>query len=157
MTVEVFTACPACGGTGKVANKRSTPQHKRQFAVFAAAMMHWPESHPFQPRNLEHLRFWLEVQSGHFTVVQTVRVRSVPPSKLTALLTAILSACDRDRDRFFIEADADLIVVKKADSIAYARLPHKRACEVFDEISHVLAAEIGMGAELLLRETKRAA
>lgn len=157
MSTTVATTCSTCGGSGKVANKRSSAQHRRQFAVFAAAFDMWPEQHEFRPRNAEHLRFWLEIQAGHFSVVLTLRVRSVPPTKLAAVLTAVLTACDHDRDRVFIEADADLIVVKKAASIAYTRLPHARACQVFDEISHVLSAEMGVSAEMLLRETARAA
>lgn len=151
------TVCPKCGFELAKAKKRSTPQMRRQFAVFEAAWLHWPEKQLFRPRNMLHLRCWLEVAAGHFAVIKQVRVKSVTVEQLTALLTAVLVACDRDRDRIFIEADADLVVVRKAVSIAYETLQHAEACRVFDEISNVLSVEIGMGAELLLRETAKAA
>jgi hypothetical protein len=151
--------CPHCGfEIVKVAKERSTPQMRRTFGVFAAALNAWPESHRFQPAgNMRWLRSWLEVQAGHYEVVMNLRAESVSPERLEAALGAVLNACDTDRDRFFIEVTDDLVTVKKVNSIAYDKLSHKEACALFDEISNVLFAEIGIDAETLLREYSKAA
>lgn len=150
-----YTTCPKCGTElGKLNKQRSTPQLRRQFAVFKQAYFHWQDGHPFTPKNMDHLRRWLQVEAGRFTIVKTIRVESVDPDKLAALLTAVLR--NSDDDKLFIEADADLIVVKRADSISYEKLGHADACKLFDEIAAVLHRE-GMDAEQLLREAEKAA
>lgn len=42
-------------------------------------------------------------------------------------------------------------------SIAFEKLEHKAACNLFDEVAAVVEAEVGMSAETLLREAERAA
>ena len=149
-------SCPGCGLVleGKRESGRSTPQLRRQFALFRAAYFHWSDTHPFRPRSESHLRRWLVTEAGHFSVVKTIRVESVEADKLAALLTAVLRTSEDDR--LFIEADASLIVVKRAKSIAYDELTHAEACKLFDEVAAVLAAN-DMDAEQLLRETEKAA
>ena len=44
---------------------RSTPQHRRYFAMIRAAHKHWPESHPVQPLTEEGLREYLQVRAGY--------------------------------------------------------------------------------------------
>jgi hypothetical protein len=101
------------------------------------------------------LRYWLEVEAGHCTVTKTIRVRKVEPKELADLLTAVLRTSDDDK--MFVDADADLIVVKRANSIAYDKLGHLEACALFDEISDVIEAETGIKGETMLKETEKAA
>jgi len=43
---------------------RSTPQHRRYFALIRAAHKQWPEGHPIQPATEEGLRDYLQVMAG---------------------------------------------------------------------------------------------
>lgn len=144
-------SCPECGAI--LEKPRSRPQNNRLHALVDAAWMHW-RNRNFNPKNREHLRYYLEMQAGHFDVVKTIRVASVPAEKLADLLTAVLRTSDDER--LFVEADADLIVVRRVKSISFSKLAHKDACKLFDEISEVLEAE-GFDPEQLLKETANAA
>jgi len=149
--------CQHCGAVNeeKPAKKRSSPQHRRQMKVFDVTFDHWPRSHEFQPKNPEHLRYWLEVKAGHFDVVYTKQIRSVPADKLAGLLTAVL-LLSKD-SRLFVEADADQLVVMAARSIKYSELPQREASMLFDAIGDVISAEIGLEPEQLLKEHEKAA
>jgi hypothetical protein len=120
-----------------------------------ATYHHWPQSHLFRPKNEDHLRYWLEVEAGHFTVTKTIRVRKVEPKELADLLTAVLRTSEDDK--IFVDADADLIVVKRANSIAYEKLLHLPACRLFDEVSDIIEAETGIKGETMLKEHEKAA
>lgn len=149
--------CHECGAVqrdDKALSRRSAPQHRRQFKIFAALHEHWPKSHLFQPRNSEHLRYWLEVQAGHCDVIYTKQIKSVPADKLAALLTAVLSF-SKDKS-LFVEVDADQLVVMQARSISYSELPHREACRLFDAIGDVISAETGIDPEQLLKEADAA-
>ena len=147
--------CPECGAVLEPKKARSTRQHNRQFAIFEATFFHWPETHVFRPKSKDHLRYWLVVQAGKFDVIKTVRVRMVDPDELAALLTAVLRT-SKD-DTLFVEADADLIVVKRAHSIAFDKLTHSDACDLFDAIAEVIKVETGVEAERMLKEMEAAA
>lgn len=43
---------------------RSTPQHRKFFAILRAAHHHWPEDHVFQPLTPDGLRDYLQVKAG---------------------------------------------------------------------------------------------
>lgn len=55
--------CPNCG---QPMRQRSMDHHKLFFAFIREVYSHWPEAHPFQPRNAEHLRGWLLIEAGHY-------------------------------------------------------------------------------------------
>lgn len=58
----------------------------------------------------------------------------------------------------FVQVDGERalnVVIPK--SIDYRRLSHRDACKLFDEVEHVIAAETGLRAEVLLKEHERAA
>lgn len=150
--------CPECGAVFDLKTKgkaRSYPQLKRFHAVIKAAFHHWPTEHRFKPKNQDHLRAWLEVEAGHFEVVKTIRCETVEASHLTALLTAIMRSCDDDK--IFVEAEGNVVTVKRALSISYAMLAHLSACALFDQIDHVIKTEIGIDTDTLLKETEKAA
>lgn len=55
--------CPNCGQPMK---QRSMDHHRLFFAFIREVYRNWPEDHPFQPKNAEHLRGWLLIQVGHY-------------------------------------------------------------------------------------------
>lgn len=148
--------CVHCGAEFEPPKKaqRSYPQLKRFFALMRAAFNHWPEKHDFQPRSVEHLRYWLEVQAGHCEIVKTIRCETVDPAQLTAVLTAVLKASDDDT--LFIEASGAQVIVKKAISVSYAALAHMSACALFNQIDDVLKAN-GFDPDKLISEEAKAA
>ena len=52
---------------------RSTPQHRRLFALIKAAWKHWPESHEVQCGSPEGLRDYLQIKAGFGTPHKIVR------------------------------------------------------------------------------------
>lgn len=144
--------CPQCGCVFEKA--RSRPQHNRFMALADACFNHWPESHQFRPRNVDHLRYWLTMQAGRFDVVRHVRVHSVEPEALQALLTSIMAASEDAR--LFIDLDGDLITVRKAHSIKFRSMPQREFAQLCDDVEAVISAE-GMDPQQLLRETASAA
>ena len=132
---------------------RSLAQHKRFFAVIAAAFNHWPESHRFQPDNEEHLRAWLLVRAGHHTVktfylnddaTETARVVPI----VMAMMTGKHSWC---RSR------GNELHVCVPQSIAFDKMEHAAFCKLNDDVDEVIRVETGLDPEKLLRETEAAA
>lgn len=148
--------CVRCGAVNEVQEKpaakpRSTPQHRRMFALFDGAWFHWqeaPDDHDFKPKSRNHLRYYLEMRAGHFDVLMNVRVTSMDPDKVAAVFSEALR---RSRDEFmFVELDDNLLTIKQVKSISYDELSHKEACKLFDDIGEILAAE-GLPPEKVLR------
>lgn len=52
---------------------RSTPQHRRYFALIKAAFNHWPHSHDIQFGSAEGLRDYLQLKAGFGTVHKIIR------------------------------------------------------------------------------------
>lgn len=149
--------CPHCGGVFEdaKAHKRSTPQHRRFMAICNAAFHNWPDAHEFRPRNVDHLRYWLEMRAGHFTVTTTARISSSDPDKVYGLVRAFLK--HSEDVRLFIELDGNLLVEKRTKSIDYASLGSSEFSRLKDEVCLLIEEEIGIAAEKLLRETEKAA
>jgi hypothetical protein len=148
--------CPACGVVlESAAKRRSTAQHNRFFAICEATFTHWREDHEFRPRNAEHLRYYLEMKAGHFTVTKTARITSVDPDKLYALMMAFMK--HSDDERLFLELDGNLLMQKKTLSIAYDKLGQAEFSKLKNAVCDVITIELGMDAEQLLRETESAA
>ena len=147
--------CPACGFV--LEKPRSRNQHNRLFALATAAFHHWRHDHEFRPKSVDHMRYWLTVEAGRFDVVKNIRVRSVEPEALMALLTAVMSTSTDEQ--LFIEADGNLITVKRAHSIKTTgpdAMPQREFAHLCSEVDAVLEAN-GMDPEQLLKETASAA
>ena len=152
----MIDACPECGAVLSKPEKpsRSYQQLKRVHALCQAAFMHWPEDHPFRPRNKDHLRYWLEMEAGHYQVVMQKSLRNADPEYIEDLLRGVLKSCEDNK--LFIDIDGTLLTVKRVGSIAYDALSHADACRLFTELDAVLHLH-GMDGATLLRETERAA
>jgi hypothetical protein len=159
MSAPASHACPHCGGIFEdaKAHKRSTPQHRRFFAICRAAYFSWPESPPsgFRPANEEHARYWLEMRAGHFTVTTTARIESHDPDKVYALVRAFLR--HSEDHRLFIELDGNLLIEKRTKSIDYNSLSSSEFSRLKDAVCEIIEMEIGVAAEKLLSETEKAA
>lgn len=58
--------CPACGFefSPQVKRNRSSPHHRRYFAMIGLAFHNWPEGHKYQPLTPEGLREYLQTKAG---------------------------------------------------------------------------------------------
>ena len=151
--------CPECGCVLKDAkpHRRSSPQHRRFFAMCRAAFFNWPEHPPsgFKPANEEHCRYWLEMRSGHFTVTTQARIASADPDKVFALMRAFMR--HSEDHKLFVELDGNLLIEKRTKSIDYNSLGPAEFGKLSDAVAEIIEQEIGIAAERLLRESERAA
>jgi hypothetical protein len=147
--------CEACGQPLK--RHRSGADHRRLFALMSAAYMHWPERHKFQPSSAEHLRAWLTIHAGHYDVV-TVPVPEDAPEIVVRLAALGAEAAIKAASTFaWPVAKGHQIDVYSPRSIAWDKLSQKDFAPIRQRIEDVIAAEIGIDAETLLREHQRAA
>lgn len=162
-TNAINVACPHCGcefpfhvpgDPAKPAKPRSVKQHRRQFAVFRAAFMHWPETHHFQPVNEEHLRKYLIAKAPRYRSVTCIDTDGMSPEMIAG---SIASALKEAGPWSFHSAVGTRLYVIVPHSIAFEELPHADACDLFNAIAEVIYAEIGIAVETLINETARAA
>lgn len=153
---KIEQSCPECGALLPKPEKpsRSYAQLKRVHALCQEAYSHWPDQCEFRPKSKEHLRYWLEMQAGHFTVEKTIQLQDLDPDKLEPVLTAVMRTSEDVKQ--FVEIDGHLLTVKRVGSIAYDALSHADACRLFNELDAVLHL-YGMDGAKLLRETEKAA
>lgn len=153
--------CPACGVVleDKPAPKtdRSTPQHRRFFAIIKAAYLHWPDhaTGDFRPKSEDHLRYYLEMRADHYTVTTTARIKKVEPEMAYQLVRAFLK--HSEDERLFLELDGNLLIEKRTKSICYDAMDSREFSRLKDTVCDIIKEETGMDAEQLLRETERAA
>lgn len=147
---ELCDGCPA-----RTEKPRSIAQHRRFFGVVAAAFDQWPHGHRFQPLDAEHLRAWLLCKAGHGTAT------AVPIPEDTGDLDAFMHTIEsvmRASDlHTFCEVEGRYLVVWRAKSIKFAKLPHKAFVQLNGAIDEIIAAEIGVTADQLLEGRQRAA
>ncbi len=65
--------CPACSFrfSEKAKVDRSTPEHRRYFAMIKAAFDNWPIGHQFQPLDSAALRTFLQCRAGAVEAIQS--------------------------------------------------------------------------------------
>lgn len=150
---SVEIVCPDCGSIIRHPKRRgkprSVPQHRRLFGLVRAAFNQWPDSYEFQPRDEEHLRFWLLKEVGHCEVAKTIRCETVNVKALTSLLTSIFRAADSRR--CFLDVHGDLIHVIVPHSVSFEKLPHSSACVIYSLIEDRISQVIGVQADTLLK------
>lgn len=151
--------CPHCGGVLEAEppkKQRSLPQHRRFMAMCTAAYHAWLETdQEFRPQNVDHLRYFLTMKAGKFEVKKQARILTADPDKVYGLMRAFLQ--HSDDNKLFIELDGNLLIEKKADSIAFDEMPQDEFNKLVNDVSEIIEAAIGVDAEQLLRETERAA
>jgi hypothetical protein len=102
------------------------------------AFNNWPESHRFTPTSSKHLRKWLIVKAGYYTV-HTIDLAEMPPVSAAIAISAAM----KKPFGFTVPVKSKLHVLHAA-SISFDELPHLEACALFDAVADVIAAEIGI-------------
>ena len=141
---------------------RSPPQHRRFFAVVAAAFDQWPHDHGFQPEDREHLRAYLLIMAGWKEQAE-VHFSKGSPEAIEAAAITLKVMMKKLGKRVFANVDMDTkkIIGVMPRSIAYMtkkEMDHFEACRIFRRIDDIICATIGVeSTDNLLREAKRAA
>ena len=142
--------CPHCGCV--IVKGRSSPDHRRFFAMIRAAYDHWPAKHEFQPDSAEHLRAWLTCKAGYreSTIIDLPDGATDGMQRLFVLaIEASVKAAD---GLGFVRPYNGSVVVFKPRSIAWDTLGQREFAAVRDAISDVIEAETGITVDALLRE-----
>lgn len=132
---------------------RSICQHRRFFAILPVLLSHWPESHPFQPDNAEHLRAWLLVRAGHHTV-KTFHLDGDGDefARLVPVIVATMLG-----KHAWCRAHGQELHVCVPQSIAFDKLDHISFCQIKNDVEEVIRIETGLDPDRLLKETEAAA
>ena len=150
-----MTTCPHCG-CEFTPKQRSSPQHRRFFKLVSVAYQHWPERHYFKPSSSEHLRAWLICQKDcEYREISTVVLGREPtPYELSTIQGGIDAA--GAYAWAFPYSDGYLVVRPK--SMAFDKMPHKKACTVMAIIDELLCDVFQLrSTDELLQEHERAA
>ena len=140
--------CPQCGFVDQGAShKRSNPDHARTFALIARAYQHWPEAHPFEPQNSEHLRAWLIVAAGpEWRETRTTFLTDDPATRELA------KEVKKDDIHRFVIGDGKTLSIVKPRSIAFDKMGQAEFGRLRDAITDIIEQTIGCSVEDLMQE-----
>lgn len=147
-----MSTCPHCGKGGK---RRSIEQHRRYFALCKLAFDNWPETHDFQPDNVEHLRKWLQIKSGYRTV-QEIEVARTDPQSLKIMEATLRAAMKATSDYAWTVTHGKKLYVIASKSIAFDKISHGEFCTLNNLVQEVIEAETGISTDDLMREVAAA-
>jgi hypothetical protein len=136
---------------------RSPADHRRFFGVIRAAYLHWPENHPWQPEDPEHLRAWLLCRAGYKSVTEIPCPPDSPPAVAKLATLAAEAAIKAAKTFGFVRPQGDALYVFAPKSLAWESLGQKEFSQVRESVEEVIKCETGKEASELLRETGRAA
>jgi hypothetical protein len=142
-----MSRCPQCGFDQGHNHKRSNPDHRRLFALIREAYQHWPETHPFEPQNAEHLRKWLIVTAGP-------EWRNARQTWLTndEATRRIVKEAKKDSLDSFAIGDGTTLAMCSPKSIAFHEMSQDEFGRLRDAITDVIEQSIGCTVADLMQE-----
>ena len=150
--------CPVCDSDldkiGHNSKPRSYQQHKRFFKMITVAFNNWPENHTRQFSDDTECRKFLTMKAGWFVEASRMPVMGMRSETAVIFAEAMFKAAGN----FAIAMQqGNDIVVWKPRSIAYDKLSHTAAGQLFDKVSDVIKNEIGISGDELLERQKEVA
>lgn len=145
-------SCPHCGGL--LSKPRSEADHRRFFALVAAAFEHWPELHDFQPDSAEHLRAWLLCKAGY----RDTAVFQLPETDDHVMMAQMMEFAERlldhagDERHTFGRWSGSTFYVHRPRSIAWHMLSQRDFARIRSAVEEIIEAEVGVSADKLLSE-----
>jgi hypothetical protein len=133
---------------------RSVDQHRRFFGLVRALYHHWPEAQDFQPDNEEHLRAFLLVKAKHRSIKEFYPETKGVAADFAKMLP-IVAAMMLHR-YCWAWAEGDAVKVAAPESLAFDKLPHKKACQVLNDVEDYVR-NIGMDPNEVLKQHEAAA
>lgn len=151
--------CPSC--KQPINRRRSHADHNRLFAIIGAADENWPERSEFQPKGArekaEHLRAWLACKAGYHTVT----THSLPivrdPVLIANMMEFAENMAEAEPGYKFERWKGTTLYVFRPRSMNWETLGKREFSELRDAICEIIAAEIGIDCDTLLKEHERAA
>ena len=141
--------CPTC----PFKQQRSGAAHNHFFAIIDEACKRWPEAHPFQPEDKEHLRAYLLVKARHFDKMD-VKCKSTDAGGLQTQLEALIRMfCDGKPP--LIHAYTWGVRVFVPRSISYAAADRKVFNAVSETVFEIIEDALGVKIDDLRRETRQ--
>lgn len=115
--------------------------------MIALAYQQWPETHPFEPQNAEHLRKWLTVTAGP-------EWRNARQTWLTndAATRAIVKEAKRDDLDSFAIGDGTTISMCVPKSLAWHKMSQSEFGRLRDAITDIIEETIGASVNDLMQE-----
>ena len=147
--------CPHCGVV--LTKHRSSPDHRRFFALISSAFEAWPEAHEYQPESREMLRAWLTCKAGYREATPVMLPDDATEPMRVLFRLSIEAAINAAGGVAFVVPYRDSVAVIKPRSIAWDKIGQKEFNAVRDAVEDVIKAETGLDPEELLREKDRAA
>jgi hypothetical protein len=147
--------CPNCGVV--LTKHRSSPDHRRFFALVSAAFEQWPEHCEFQPDSREQLRAWLTCKAGYREATPVMLPDDATDTMRVLFRLSIEAAINAAGNVAFVVPYRDSVAVIKPRSIAWDKIGQKEFNAVRSAVEDVIRAETGLDPEELLREKERAA
>jgi hypothetical protein len=147
--------CPHCG---KIITKhRSSPDHRRFFAVIQRAFEHWPEAHEtFAPESPEHLRAWLLCKAG-FREATPIMLPDDATDHMRGLFRLAIEASVRAAGGYaWVVPYQSGAAVVKPKSIAWSKVGQSEFSEIRSAVEEIIAAEVGVTADELLKHGEAA-
>jgi hypothetical protein len=136
---------------------RSPQDHRRFFGVIRAAFMHWPENHPWQPEDPEHLRAWLLCRAGYKSVTEIPFEDHWPDAMRELATLAAEAALKAAKSHAFVRPHPGGLFVFTPKSLKFEELGQKEFGQIREVVEEVIKCETGREASELLRETGKAA
>lgn len=150
----IIRECPHCGKP--IMKGRSSPDHRRFFAVIKHAFQQWPENHRFQPDDAEHLRAWLTCRAGYRESTPIILPDGADETMQLVFLLGIESALRAADSVAFVLAHGNGVAVITPKSIAFDKLGQRDFAAVRTAVEDTIAAEIGITADELLKHGEAA-
>jgi hypothetical protein len=143
--------CPTC--RQKVPHPRNRQRHNLLFAFLPAAVQHWPDTHEFQPKDAEDLRYYLLNAAGHCDY-DHMKLDSTDPKALAA---AMQSFMNRHRDKKGVHYRVGGLTMKAfiPKSISFNLCKEEVFGEVLQKCIDIVEVVIGVSIEQLKYERKR--
>jgi hypothetical protein len=147
---RIKVQCPVCEhefSPFEPGKPRSTPQHRRFFALCKAAFENWPESHDMQFTDATDCRKWLTMKAGWRHMASQSPIIGLKPELAVQIATLAMRAAGAHAVAQFHKGDLIIWVPK---SIKFNIMPHQEFCALSDAVSQVIEAETGIMCDSIL-------
>jgi hypothetical protein len=134
----------------RIAKPRRSKHHRLYFGVIRAAFGNWPEQHPFQPDDPEHLRAWLQCKAGHRDIYgETLRADGSDALRMVEFnRRAMIKIRQAGGHGFFTEHNGAVVLLTPR-SVKYDKLDEAEFSQVSKPVLDVIERETGIPIEAL--------